>query len=174
MLSPAKLPKSSGGAPSSGAPGSGAPGFGGTWAHQIAFSRCGLKFFFRVTPSCEYIADSTKTHVPAPFSLATSTARRSVVRCRLLSCPRGAVMCRSVPCCAECSLSCIPDNARKHRLQGWLKPECMSSSILCSCCLYFPLLSFIFHSYLDCNKDPRAVRMQQQTAVPQYVRVLYR
>ena len=42
MLSPAKLSKSSGGAP-----GPGAPGYGRTWVHPIAFSTCGLKFFFR-------------------------------------------------------------------------------------------------------------------------------
>ena len=43
MLSPAKLSTSSGGAPGSGAPGSGVPCYDRTWAHLIAFSRCGLK-----------------------------------------------------------------------------------------------------------------------------------
>ena len=104
MLSPATLSKSSGGAPGSGAPGYGAPCYGRTWAHLIAFSRCGLKLFFRVTPSCVYIAESTKKRTavsPAPFSLASSTARRSAVRCR------------AVPCFAVLSLSYITDdNAR--------------------------------------------------------------
>ena len=122
------------------------------------------------------IAETTKTHTavsPAPFSLASSTARRSAVRCRAVSCPAcGAVLCRAAPCFAECSLSCIPDdNAIIASIQSWPEPACRSSTILCSCGLYFPLLSFIFHCFLDCNRHPRALLMQQQTAVPQYVRV---
>ena len=148
MLSPAKLSNSSGSAPGSGAPGYGAPGYGRTWAHLIAFSGCRLKFFFRVTPSCVYIAESTKTHAPAPFSLASSTARRSAVRCRAVSCPaRGAVLCRAVPCFAECSLSCIPDdNASKHTelarasmyvLEHFIQLQ--HAVFIFHCCLFFGL-----------------------------------
>ena len=77
-------------------------------------------------------------HAPAPFSLASSTARRSVVRCRAVSCPAsGAVPCRALQSFLF----------RAHQtttlliasMQSWPEPACMSSSILYSCCLYFPL-----------------------------------
>ena len=130
---PQKLSKSSGGAPGfgapcSGTPGSGTPGYGRTWVHLIAFSRWGLKFFFRFP------------QVPP------ATQRRAVpcgvVPCRAVLCP--AVRCRAVPCCAVLSLSYIPGvNASKHTE---LTRASMSSNILCSS-LHFPFLegSLFFH-----------------------------
>ena len=129
MLSPAKLSKSSGGAP-----GSGAPGYGRTWVHLIAFSRCGLKFFFRFFASHTQLAQSTKK--AHPLSQLNGAAQRravpcGVVLCRVVPCgavPCCAVLCRAVPCCtalcravpyfAAISLPHIPDdNASKHRVR---------------------------------------------------------
>ena len=120
------------------------------------------------------IAESTKTHAPAPFSLARSTARLSVVRCRVVSFPAcGAVLCRAVPCFAECSLSCISDdNASKHTELAIASMYVHMSSgnfIRLLIITSFSVAVFIFHLFLDWHKHPRAVRMQQQTAAPQYV-----
>ena len=103
MLSPAKLSNSS-----EDAPGSGAPGYGRTWAHLIAFRSYGLKFFFRVTQL--RTAESAKKHSSAPFSLASSTVRRSAVRCCAVSFPACGAVLRSA-----FSFVYTPDvNARKH------------------------------------------------------------
>ena len=121
---PRKVSKSSGGAPSSGygAPGSGAPDYGRTWTHLIAFSRCGLnQDFFRVTPSTQLrTSESTKKHPHAPFSLASSTARRSAVRYRAVSCPAcGAVLCSAVPCCAVLCSAFSFVHTRRPRSQAY-------------------------------------------------------
>ena len=95
------------------------PHFGWTWVYPIAFSTCGLKCFFRFFASHTQLAESTKK--AHPLRLASSTARRSAVRRRAVSCP--ALQCRAVPrcvvlclpCFAVLSLSYIPDdNASKH------------------------------------------------------------
>ena len=113
-----------------------------------------------------YIAESTEAHAPAPFSLASSTAPRSAVRGRALrAVPCGAVLCRAL----QSVVFRAYQSTTLASIQSWPEPACMSSSILCGCCLRFPLLSFIFHCFLDCNKHPQAGRMQQQTAIPQYV-----
>ena len=122
---------------------------------------------FRVTPIRVYIAESTETHAPAQFSLASATTRRSAapcgaVRCRALrAVPCGAVLCRA----SQSVLFRAYQTATLASVQSWPKPACMYSSILYICSM---LSSFSI--VLDCNKHLRAVRMQQQTAVPQYVR----
>ena len=80
-----------------------------------------------------------------------------------------------MPCCAVLCRALQSVLFRSYqtttpaRIQCWPDPACMSSIILCSCCLYFQLLSFIFRFSFDCNKHLRAVRMQQYIVVPQYV-----
>ena len=144
MLSPAKLSKSSGGAP-----GSGAPGYGRTWVHLIAFSRCGLKFFFRFFASHTQLAQSTKK--AHPLSQLNGAAQRGAVPC-------GVVLCRSVPCCAAFSLSYIPDdNASKHTDLARASMYVLEHSIRqSSFSIYFQLFSRAVQ-----------VRIQLQTAVPQ-------
>ena len=111
------------------------PHFGWTWVYPIAFSTCGLKCFFRFFASHTQLAESTKK--AHPLRLASSTARRSAVRRRAVSCP--ALQCRAVPrcvvlclpCFAVLSLSYIPDdNASKHA--ELTRASMMLSSILYS------------------------------------------
>ena len=119
----------------------GAPGYGRTWEHLIAFSRCGLKFFFRVTPSCVYIAEITETRAPAQFSLASSTARRSAVRCRAV--PYCPVLCRAL----RSVLFRAYQTTTLASIQCWLEPACsMSSSILYSCSMLSSFSTVFFTS----------------------------
>ena len=95
--------------------------------------------------------------------------QRRAVPCGVVPCVR----CRAVPCFAEFSLSCTPDdNASKHTELAIASMYVHMSSgnfrrllIITS----FSVAVFIFHLFLDWHKHPRAVRMQQQTAAPQYV-----
>ena len=91
------------------------------------------------------------------------------MRCRALL----AVPCCAIPCRAlQLSLSCTPDdNASKHT--GLARAGMYVLDHLCNCRLYFALLSFIFHCYLDRNRifERCVPGMWQQTAVPSYARV---
>ena len=77
------------------------------------------------------IAESTRKHTPVRFSSASSTARRSAVRCRAVSCC--AVLCRAV----QRFLFRTYQTTTLASIPTWRGPACMSSSILYGS-LHFP------------------------------------
>ena len=119
------------------------------------------------------IAESTKIHAHAPFSLASSTARRNAMRCLALSCHAcGAMLCHPMSCFAELSLSCTPDdNASKHKRVGQSRHECPPAFCAAAVFVLHYCLSFFIVIWTATLLERCVPGMLQQTAVPQNVRV---